>query len=89
MDNITTFFKDNSGGFSMMRLIFFVWGIGLFVVWAYTCINTGGIVILPTEIITLFLGLSTAKVVQRGLEKPAESSDDSTTTTTTTSSKVQ
>ena len=88
MDNITTFFEDNSGGFSMMRLVFFVWGIGIFVVWAYTCISTGGIVTLPTEVITLFLGLSTAKVVQRGLEKPATASNDLTTTTTTTSVKV-
>ena len=72
MSNITTFLEDNSGGLSMMRLVFFVWGIGLFVVWSYMCINTGGIITLPTEIITLFLGLSTAKVVQRGLEKPAE-----------------
>jgi len=88
MSSITTFFKDNSGEFSMMRLIYFVWGIGLFTVWSYTCINTGGIVTLPTEIITLFLGLSTAKVVQRGLEKPEAASSDSTTTTTTTSSKV-
>jgi hypothetical protein len=70
MSNITSFFSDNSGEFSMMRLVYFVWGIGIFTVWAYTCINTGGIITIPTEIITLFLGLSTAKVVQRGLEKP-------------------
>lgn len=83
MNNLQTFFEDNNGGFSMMRLVFLLWGAGVLLIWMYTCYMTGGLVSIPAEVVTVLLGLGTAKAVQRGLETSSTSSTTTTTTVTT------
>ena len=61
--------EDNQGGTSSMRVLMIVWGIGVFGVWCYASIHTGGLVPIPESVITILLGTSVAKVVQRFGEK--------------------
>lgn len=64
-DLISSLISDNSGGISSSRVLLLFWGIGVFCVWASACFMTKNIVSLPSEIITILLGLSAAKTVQR------------------------
>jgi hypothetical protein len=61
--------EDNSGGTSSSRVLMLVWGIGVFAVWCYASIHTGGIVPIPESVITVLLGTTAIKAVQRFGEK--------------------
>jgi hypothetical protein len=61
---MTDLLKDGKGKFSQSRTTAFIWGAGVFVVWAYMCIVTGTVVTLPKEIVYLTLGVQGWKVVQ-------------------------
>ena len=64
MNNIGTFFKDESGQYSAMRLSFVVWSLGVFGVWAAVSIIDKSMAALPKEVITM-VGLTLgAKVFQ-------------------------
>lgn len=61
--------EDNSGGASSSRVLMLVWGLGVFVVWCYISLHTGVMLALPETVITVLLGMSAMKVVQRFGEK--------------------
>lgn len=81
MNNILTLFngilEDNSGGFSSTRALMLIWGGGTFFVWAFGSIlnfwhgNTQ-FVPIPNEVITVLLGITGWKTVQRFGEKAEE-----------------
>lgn len=61
--------EDNSGGASSTRLLMLMWGICVLAVWTYISLHTGTMVTLPETVITVLLGTSAMKVVQRFSEK--------------------
>lgn len=66
--------EDNAGGTSSIRILMLMWGIGVFLVWAAATITAlfNGIYVippLPPEIITVLLGVTGIKSVQRFGEK--------------------
>ena len=66
--------EDNSGGISSMRILMLMWGIGAFLVWAAAVITAlwHGVFVMPTlpaEIVTILLGVTGIKSVQRFGEK--------------------
>jgi hypothetical protein len=56
--NLSQFFKDDTGQLSSMRLVFLVWGLGLFVVWAIISIITKQMFPVPESCIEI-LGICT------------------------------
>ena len=68
--------EDNSGGASSARLLMLLWGVGVFIIWCYVSFHTGAMVALPETVITVLLGTSPMKVVQRFGEKPDTNSTD-------------
>lgn len=62
---ISSLLSDNSGGVSSSRALLLFWGLGVFFIWGYVCFIKKELVTLPSEIITVLLGLSAAKTVQR------------------------
>lgn len=76
-DNTVTFssiIQDNSGGVSSMRALMLLWGVGVFVMWAAAWIvgMAHGVYTAPTipgEVITVLLGITGTKCVQRFGEK--------------------
>lgn len=75
--NINEFVQDNSGGLSSMRLVFLVWTLGLFFIWAGISIRTGVLQPLPDSVIILSLGVSGTKAVQRFGEKSVDTTPTS------------
>lgn len=61
--------EDNAGGLSSSRCLMLVWGVVVLGVWAYISIHTGGLVSIPSEAVTILLGLVGFKTVQRFGEK--------------------
>ena len=65
--------QDNSGGLSSTRLITVIWGGGVFLVWGFAAIvaTMHGLPfpVLPPEVVTITLGITGLKVVQRFGEK--------------------
>ena len=79
--------EDNSGGFSSSRLMAIVWSVGVFSIWAiaslYIIYTTSSTVTpvqtfmsLPGDIVTITLGMSGLKVIQRFGEKDSTSGVD-------------
>lgn len=76
-DNTVTFssiIQDNSGGVSSMRVLMLLWGIGVLTIWVAAWIvgMIHGIYTAPTipsEIVTILLGITGTKCVQRFGEK--------------------
>jgi len=64
-----TFFEDNSGGFSTIRAVLTLWILVLCINWTVTCIRKKELVDIPTNVVTLTVGLATIKGVQRFGEK--------------------
>lgn len=64
-----TFFEDNNGGFSSMRLAFLSLIFAVIFGWVYVTYQTKTIPSLPDSIITLVLGVAGTKMVQRFGEK--------------------
>jgi hypothetical protein len=72
--NFSSIIQDNSGGISSIRCLMLLWGVGVFLVWAAGAIVglTHGVYVFPTippEVVTILLGVSGVKTVQRGFEK--------------------
>jgi hypothetical protein len=61
--------QDASGGVSSIRFLMLVWGLIVLIGWIVVCIKTGGLVEIPSSIITILLGLTGIKVAQRFGEK--------------------
>lgn len=71
---ITSMLEDNSGGLSSIRVLMLLWGCGVFLIWAAGSIVAiyHGIYVfpsLPPEIVTILLGVTGIKTVQRFGEK--------------------
>jgi len=64
-----TFLEDNTGGFSTIRMVLSLWIVILCLLWTITCIRKKELVDIPTNVVTLTLGLATVKGVQRFGEK--------------------
>jgi hypothetical protein len=68
--DISSIIQDNSGGLSSIRVLMLLWGGGVFLIWSaawivglYHGIYTAPT--LPPEIVTILLGVSGIKTVQR------------------------
>lgn len=70
MNWIKTFFEDNSGGASMMRLCCFLWILMLCFNLTYINLKSGEMKSIDASYVTLTLGLMAAKAAQRMGEKP-------------------
>jgi hypothetical protein len=69
LDFIAEFFKDEDGCSSSMRLAFIL-TLGVIIgTWTYVCVRTKDIKPLPESVVTLALGMSCTKVVQKAIEK--------------------
>lgn len=77
LSQLITILEDNGGGLSTIRVLTMVWGAGAFLVWAIGSILNfyhGKVEFapIPSEIITILLGVTGLKTVQRFGEKPVE-----------------
>ncbi len=69
MDSLQTIIQDNSGGLSSIRIGFLV-SLGIVLAtWLFVCVVRKEIVSIPEPVVTLVLGVSAAKCVQRFGEK--------------------
>jgi hypothetical protein len=59
--SLSSIVQDNSGGLSSSRILMLMWGIVTLLIWAAGTI--------PPEVVTILLGITGAKVVQRFGEK--------------------
>lgn len=71
--NISSIIEDNNGGLSSMRILMLLWGGGVFLIWAFGAImailHDTSLPTIQPEIVTLTLGMTGIKCVQRGFEK--------------------
>ena len=72
--NFSSIIQDNSGGISSIRCLMLLWGVGVFLVWAAGAVVglVHGVYVFPTippEVVTILLGVSGIKTVQRFGEK--------------------
>ena len=72
--SISSIIQDNTGGLSSIRVLMLLWGGGVFLFWAAgACVAIyHGIYVfpsLPPEIVTILLGVTGIKTVQRFGEK--------------------
>ena len=68
--NITSIIEDNSGGLSSTRILMLLWGVGVFLVWGIGCGFAAyhGVYTFPSippEVVTILLGITGIKTVQR------------------------
>jgi len=68
--NFSSIIQDNSGGISSIRCLMLLWGVGVFLVWGAGAVVglIHGIYVFPTippEVVTILLGVSGIKTVQR------------------------
>lgn len=75
MDNqITSLLEDNSGGLSSIRILMLSWGLGVLAIWAFSvimavCSGNAIPVVLTPEVVTILMGITGIKMVQRPFEK--------------------
>lgn len=72
--NFSSIIQDNSGGVSSIRCLMLLWGIGVFLIWAAGAIvgMVHGVYVfptIPTEVLTVLLGVTGVKTIQRFGEK--------------------
>ena len=67
MINISEFLKDDTHNFSSTRLVFFVWSMGVLVMWILSCISATPIELqsIDPSIQTLLGILMSGKVIQK------------------------
>lgn len=68
LTQLKSFFEDNAEGYSMMRLIFFLWMLVLCFNVTYTTIQSKELKSIDASYVTLTLGLAVAKAAQRAVE---------------------
>jgi hypothetical protein len=66
-----TFFEDNAGGFSMMRLAFLLTVLAVLANWSYVVFLKGELIDFPQGAVALLVGFGGVKTVQRFGEKPS------------------
>ena len=62
---LTSLISENNGGISSSRLLLLFLGIGGLAIWIYTTIIKKEMASIPTDIVTILLGLSATKTIQR------------------------
>ena len=72
--SFSSIIQDNSGGVSSIRCLMLLWGVGVFLIWSAGAIVglVHGIYVFPTipaEVVTILLGVSGIKTIQRFGEK--------------------
>lgn len=82
LSRLAQFFQDDTGQLSAMRLLFILWGVGVFGVWLFLSIKTAAMVAVPWSIISFISSLVAGKVVQSYTEN--STSPTGTTTATVT-----
>jgi len=63
-----TMFEDSTGGLSYTRIVGFMVAVVFFFVWAYLSLNTGVMIIPPTEMVYILVAFAAAKPIQRFAE---------------------
>lgn len=61
---LSDFVRDEGGRLSSMRLLFLIWGLGTFAVWAYLSLKTLALVALPLSVTSFIISLIGGKVLQ-------------------------
>lgn len=72
--SISSLVEDNSGGISSIRVLMLLWGVGVFLIWAFAAIMgvIHGVYVfpaIPETVLTVLLGVTGIKTVQRFGEK--------------------
>jgi hypothetical protein len=62
-------FAEQTGKPSMMRLVFFLWAIGGFVVWALVSLKTWTVQSLPESFAAIVAALAAGKAAQKFAER--------------------
>lgn len=78
--NLSQMFKDDTGQVSSMRVVFVLWGFGVFALWAVISFKAGQMVAIPQqamEVLGMCLG---GKVVQSFSENNSPTTPPPTTT---------
>lgn len=76
MSKFSSFFEDNSGGLSMIRLCLFAWVFGVLAIWIFMSFKAAELQKLDTSVVTVIGSLAAVKGVQRF----GEQTDNSTPT---------
>ena len=71
---LTSIVEDHTGGTSSMRVLMLVWGIGVLAIWGFGTVMAAlhGVYVapvVPDSIVTILLGITGGKIVQRYGEK--------------------
>jgi len=69
---LNKYLQEDNGGESSLRLIMAWWCIGVFVVWAIISLWKEALMDLPETISLVIMAILTAKVWQKGKEKPVD-----------------
>ena len=69
MDNLSNFFKECNGKHCPVRLIYLIWGIGIFLIWAFLSISNKQIQAIDQSVIVFFGLAVTGKVIQKPFEE--------------------
>jgi len=72
--NFKKILMEGNGKPSATRVVTVVWGLGVFVVWAYLSVTTSQIINLPDHVMEILGIVLTGKVVQRFAESPQDNS---------------
>ncbi len=62
---LKSFFEDNSGGLSSMRLVFVIFTLAVVAIWSYVSISKGQMAALDSSIVSVIGILAASKTVQR------------------------
>ena len=73
-NTISSIIEDSSGGLSSIRILMLLWGCGVFLIWGTACIigllhGVYTFPVIPDSILTILLGVTGIKTVQRFSEK--------------------
>lgn len=68
LTKLKSFFEDNAEGYSMMRLVFFLWMLVLCFNVTFTTIHAKELKSIDASYVTLTLGLAVSKAAQRAVE---------------------
>lgn len=66
---LSKFLSESNGSLSSLRLLMFVWVLGVFVVWATVSVKVWAPAELPDSVITVLGLLCAGKVIQKPMEK--------------------
>lgn len=65
LKGISSFVREKDGKVSSSRLLFLIWGVGIFLTWAYISYQTKNLQPIPESVVTILGILAGTKAVQR------------------------